>query len=150
MPKIVAIDYGSKRIGLAIADSVIRIAMPWHVLPGQDDPEKDAQTILQKIAAEREKVEVFVIGLPRNMDDTEGPQAKLTRDFGKILAEKSGLPVKFHDERLSSYAAETLYRQPLKSHMKNRPQKRAKPRRPLDAVAAAVILEGFLKKNAET
>jgi len=147
MGRIIGIDYGAKRIGLATADPVMRIAMPWLVIAGQDDPEKDAQVILQKIAAVGEKVELFVIGLPRNMDDTEGPQAKLTRDFGKILADKSGIGVKFHDERLSSFTAEKMFTTSLKERLQKRPPKKAKPKKPLDAVAAAVILDSFLQKG---
>lgn len=147
MGRIIAIDYGSKRIGLAIGDTVTRIAMPWLVLPGQDDPEKDAQALVKKLAAEGEKPGLFVVGLPRNMDETEGPQAQLARTFGKHLAEKSKIAVKFQDERLSSFTAETMFNTSLKSQMKGRPAKRIKPKKPLDAVAAAVILESFLQRT---
>lgn len=149
MGKIIGIDYGAKRIGLAIADTITRIAMPWHVLVGQNDPVKDAETVLLKLQSEGERVEAFVVGLPVNMDDTEGPQAKLTRTFGEILATTSGLTVHYQDERLSSFAAEKMFHSPLKSRLRGRPEKAHKPRRPLDAVAAAVILEAFLQRTGK-
>jgi len=145
---MVAIDYGAKRIGLAVGDTVRRIAMPWLVLAGQNDPAKDVDQILKKITACHEKVEFFVVGLPQNMDDTEGPQAQLVRTFGKILAEQSGLPVNFQDERLSSFTAENLFHSPLKAKMGKRPPKKIKPKKPLDAVAAAVILESYLQRTS--
>jgi len=147
MGRIVAIDYGTKRIGLAVGDTTTRIAMPWHVLTGQNDPGKDADALLKKLAADGEKPELFIVGLPQNMDGTEGPQAKLVRTFGKFLAEKSHIAVKFQDERLSSFTAEKLFRTPLKSLFQHRPPKRVKPKKPLDAVAAAVILESYLQKT---
>jgi putative transcription antitermination factor YqgF len=81
------------------------------------------------------------------MDETEGPQAQLARTFGKHLAGKSGVTVKFQDERLSSFTAEKMFNTSLKSQMKGRPAKRIKPKKPLDAVAAAVILESFLQRT---
>ena len=86
-------------------------------------------------AAEYE-VEAFVVGLPLNMDDTEGKQAKIARRFGDELARATGKPVRFWDERLSSVAAREL----LEGAKLTRKKRKAR----IDRVAAQVILQSFL------
>src|SRR5262249_23666795 len=106
MPRYLGIDYGTKRIGLAVSDDAGRIAMPVDVIAGTGDPLRDAQAVAA--AAEDHEGEHFIVGLPLNMDGTEGPQARLTRRFAGELARRSGRPVDFQDERLSSAAADSL------------------------------------------
>ncbi|NLX06695.1 MAG: Holliday junction resolvase RuvX [Phycisphaerae bacterium] len=143
MPRIIAIDYGTKRIGLAVGDAALRIAMPWDVLDARNDPAADAQTVWDHLRRSGDPVETLVVGLPLNMDGTEGPQAQLVRTFGQALAELSSRPVEYVDERLSSFHAEQKFRPPGKS----RNQKSRKPNRPLDAVAAAVILDAYFRQE---
>ena len=134
--RYLAIDYGKKRTGLAICDADEKIVSPLKIIHGQ-------KNILTKIIeiTMAEGVEAIVLGLPFNMDGTEGSQAKLVREFAKKLKETLPLPVFFQDERLSSFSAEEKLTSAgfTKAAQKDR----------LDAVAAAEILQAFLEqKNA--
>src|SRR4030042_256548 len=103
--RYLAIDYGEKRTGLAICDAGETIVTPLAVIRNQKD-------LPQKIAdiASREGAEAVVLGLPLNMDGSEGPQSKLTQKFARQLKEHLGIPIHFQDERLSSFDAEQRLR----------------------------------------
>ena len=128
--RYLAIDYGTKRTGLAICDAGESMACPLEVISGIGNPAE----YIAKVAHE-EEAEAFVVGLPLNMDDTEGPQSKKVREFAKILGEKSDLPIHFFDERLSTFDAEGKL-----AGLYTRKKKKGR----LDAVAAASILQSFL------
>lgn len=127
------IDYGTKRIGLATGDTDTRIALPVTVLERAGTVEQQVQTVID-LAAEY-AVDAFVLGIPYNMDDSVGKQAKITQSFGKMLATASGRPVHECDERLSSLAADEYLQQGELT------RKKKKARR--DALAAQVILQTF-------
>jgi putative Holliday junction resolvase len=131
--RILAIDYGIKRTGLAICDPAETIASPFAVIEGP------ACGGLRKIAdiVKAENVEAIVLGLPLNMDDSHGPQAKLTFQFAERLKAHLQIPVYLQDERLSTFAAEDK----LASAELTRGQRKKR----IDAVAAAEILEAFLE-----
>ncbi len=134
MSRFLGIDYGTKRIGVAVGDSTDRLATPVSTIEargGIDDHVSRVEAVARDYG-----IDAFVVGLPKNMDDTEGKQAKLTRKFGSALAASSGKPVHYFDERLSSITAEELL-QPAKLT-------RGKRKAVQDAVAAQVILQGFL------
>jgi len=135
--RYLAIDYGEKRTGLAICDAGETIVTPLAVIHGQKELLKRIADVVRK-----EVVEAVVIGLPLNMDDSEGPQARLVSKFAEQLREHLDVPVHFQDERLSSFDAE----------QKLAPAEltRSKKRKRLDAVAAALILEAFLYRKAWT
>ena len=138
MKRLLALDYGRKRIGLAASDSLGLTAQPITTLEGT--PEQ-ALTEIAKICAGRE-IELLVLGLPFNMDGSEGPMAAEVRAYSARLTAATGLPVEFCDERLSSFAAEEDLRQ---MGVKRRRGKRAsKERGRLDAMAAAVILREYM------
>ena len=129
--KYLAIDYGTKRTGLAVCDESETICSPLKVIGGQ------ANLIEQIIKTiETEQIEAVVVGLPLNMDDTQGAQAKIVRDFAEMLRQSLDIDVLFQDERLSSFEAE----EKLAAKGFTRKQKKAR----LDAVAAAAILQSFL------
>ena len=134
MHRYLGIDYGTKRIGLAIGDDDARIASPIDTILAHGDPNDHVQAVLS--AAGAYDIDAFVIGLPFNMDDTEGEQAKITRRFGDKLALTSGLDVHYYDERLSSRTAQELLRP---AELTRRKRKAVE-----DSVAAQVILQGFL------
>ena len=129
--RYLAIDYGTKRTGLAICDSDETIASPLSVIEGQKD-------LLKKIAdtVETENVGAVVLGLPLNMDDSQGPQAKLVFQFAERLKSRLQIPIHFQDERLSSFGAE--------GKLAAAEFTRKKKKKRLDAVAAAEILQTFL------
>lgn len=132
--RYLAIDYGIKRTGLAICDPNETIASPLMVIEGQKD-------LLNKIrqVVKTENVEAIVIGLPINMDDSHGPQAKLVFRFADQLQEFMNIPVHFQDERLSTFAAA--------EKLNSAELSRKKKAKHLDAVAAAEILEAFLEEK---
>ena len=131
--RYLAIDYGTKRTGLAICDQAETIASPLTVIQGQKELIKKISEII-----EVENVDAVILGLPINMDGSEGPQAKLVLKFGKQLQNCLKIPVLLHDERLSSFGAA----EKLTSAQYTRKKKKKR----LDAVAAAEILESFLQQ----
>lgn len=133
MGRMAGIDYGTRRIGLAISDPGGTIASPAGVLGGAGDPESDARRVL-KWAAEHD-LDSFVVGLPVNMNGTEGPQAALTRRFSDALA-VLGATVVHWDERLSTFQAGEWLRESGLSA--------AKRKKILDALAAKAILQAYL------
>ncbi|MGA0872685.1 MAG: Holliday junction resolvase RuvX, partial [Phycisphaerales bacterium] len=101
--RYLAVDLGGKRTGLAVGDDLTRIASPVDVLEIPPGP-RLVEAILRAIA--EHGPDALVIGLPLNMDGSEGEAAKQVRAFGDLLANAASLPIEFHDERLTSRAAE--------------------------------------------
>jgi putative Holliday junction resolvase len=129
---IAGIDFGRKRIGLAISDG--RSAYPTGVIERRS-LKSDLAAIRARLA-ERE-VSLLIVGLPLNMDGSEGPSARAARAFAEHLGKATSLPVEMFDERLSSVEADE------RLHEASRSRTAKKAGR--DAVAAAVILEGWLE-----
>jgi putative Holliday junction resolvase len=132
--KYLAIDYGTKRAGLAICDPSETIVSPLKVL---NKPKYFFKQTADLIADQ--KIDAVVIGIPLNMDGTEGPQAKTVLKFAEQLSKIITVPIYFQDERLSTFAAEE------KLAEMEMTKKRKKEH--IDAVAAANILEAFLEKK---
>ncbi len=131
--RYLGIDLGRRRIGLAVGDSDSRIASPLETIRPTDI--NDALRRLVEFASEY-GVDEWVVGLPLNMDGSEGPQAKETRAFADQLAARNIGPVHLWDERLSSYAADERMAQTGLTH--------AQKARRRDALAAQEILQSFL------
>ena len=131
--RIMAIDYGDRRIGLAVSD-------PLGLLCGEawTMQEWDMERASARIAEEAKAREVgtLVLGLPKNMDGSEGPRAEKSRAFRELLLRDTGLPVILWDERRSSIEAHAIL------HANGKKEKQH--RRSVDAVAASLILEGYL------
>ena len=98
-----AIDRGGKRTGLAVGDDILKMAGPVDVIHASSDADLIRQI---KRSIKEHQPDELVLGLPLNMDDTEGPSAKGARDFGTRLANETGKQVHLVDERLSSYYAD--------------------------------------------
>ncbi|MDY7011749.1 MAG: Holliday junction resolvase RuvX [Planctomycetota bacterium] len=137
MTRWIGIDYGAKRIGVAVGDADVRIVTPLAMLSAGD---VDLSERIKKIAVEYDAVGV-VVGWPMLSDDSEGPQARLARQFASDLAERTGLDVRLWDERLSSFQADER----LKGEFTRKQKRRRR-----DAVAAATILEDFFTGNGPT
>ena len=132
--RYLGIDYGTKRTGLSICDPNEIIVSPLTVLQSREPlPEKIAQVV------EDEGVMAVVLGLPLNMDGSEGPQTQLVLKFADQLQARLKIPVYLQDERLSSFGAE----EKLAPANLSRDKKKER----LDAVAAAEILEAFLEQK---
>ena len=99
---IISVDYGDVRTGVAACDKLQLLASPVTVIK-QKDPELLSEEI-KKICLEK-KAEKIVLGLPKNMDGSEGFRAEACKEFAKLLSEKTGLSVDFQDERLTTVSA---------------------------------------------
>ncbi len=131
--RIMGIDYGDARTGLAVSDAMnILVGEAWTV--NQWDANTLADEIIRQAVARG--VERFVLGLPKNMDGTEGARAEKCREFAALLAGKTDIPIVMWDERRSSIEAHAIL------HANGKKEK--KHRKTVDAVAASLILEGYL------
>ena len=133
MKRIMGIDYGDARTGIALSDLLCSIVGSTTVIPSRNREKAIADIV--RIARENE-VGQLVVGLPRNMDGTEGTRAQLCREFAQELETATGLPVKMWDERRTTVEAHNI----LSQHNYHG-QKR---KNTVDAVAASLILEGYL------
>ena len=128
-----AIDFGDQRIGLAVSDLLGMICgEAWTM------EEWNMERASKRIAEEAKlrEVDTLILGLPKNMDGSEGPRAEKSRQFREMLIADSGLPVILWDERRSSIEAHAIL------HAGGKKEK--KHRKVVDAVAASLILEGYL------
>jgi putative Holliday junction resolvase len=138
--RILGLDIGERRIGVAISDPEERLAVPLKTLPSRGDT-ADVGAIAD--LARREGVEALVLGLPLSLDGSAGAQAQRVRGFGEALAEAVSQPVEYWDERFSSAEAERLLSQAGAATSKGRGGRRRAPVGQ-DALAAAIILQSFL------
>ena len=134
MKRKIGLDVGDVRIGVAVSDLLGICANPRETYVRSGDAAKYAEYFTEY--AGREDADAFVLGLPKNMDGTEGPRAALTREFGALLGEKSGLPVFYTDERLTTVSAERLL---IEADVR-----RDKRKKVIDKVAATIILQSYL------
>ena len=132
---LAGLDLGTKTIGVAVSDGLRSIASPLTVIRRAKFT-TDAAALLA-LAAER-RIAGLVLGLPRNMDGSEGPRAQSTRAFARNLERLTPLPITFWDERLSTVAAERVLLEADTS--------RARRARVIDQVAAGMILQGALDR----
>lgn len=131
--RIMAIDYGDARTGVAVSDPTGLLAGYTTVIQS-----RKGETVAAEIAriVREQQVEELVMGFPRNMDGTEGPRAELYRAFANQVRETVGMPVRLWDERRTTVEAHAILHESgkrMKAHKKN-----------VDAVAASLILEGYL------
>ena len=133
---IISVDYGDVRTVVAVCDKLQLLASPVTVIK-QKDPELLSEEI-KKICLEK-KAEKIVLGLPKNMDGSEGFRAEACKEFAKLLSEKTGLSIDFQDERLTTVSAHNIL---------NATDTRGKKRKAVvDAVSAVLILEDYLRKQ---
>ncbi len=131
--RIMGIDYGDARTGVAISDLLCTLVGSARVVPSRNTDKAIADIV--KIAEENQVGEI-VVGLPKNMDGTEGSRAQLCREFADRLGQATGLPVVMWDERRTTVEAHNILSQ-HNYHGKKRKDT-------VDAVAASLILEGYL------
>jgi putative pre-16S rRNA nuclease len=131
--RVLGVDYGTKRVGLAISDALGITARPLEVVPRN-------QVINRVLGVAQEwELAKIVIGLPTGLGGSEGNSALAARELGEELSAATGLPVIFHDERFTSRMAESSL---LESGMKRRDR-----REKVDKVAAAIILQDYLDQQ---
>ena len=137
--KILAVDYGDSRTGLAVCDPGAILATPLKPQIEEKAMAKVAAKICE--AAQANRAELIVVGLPRNMDGTEGARAQKSRKLGDLVAKMSGLPVRMWDERQTTITAAGFLSESGTFGKKRKAI--------LDSVSASVILENYLawRKN---
>jgi putative Holliday junction resolvase len=133
--RILGIDHGTKRVGVAISDEMAMIAQPLEFVPAE--PEATMLARVAEIVASRDVQEV-VVGLPRNMNGTYGPAAEKVREFVAALEGVLRVPVKTWDERLTSVQANRML---IEGGMR-----REKRKQKVDQTAAAILLQSYLDR----
>lgn len=131
--RYLALDHGTKRIGVAISDELKMIAQPLEYIP--TEPHDAFLVRLKQILLEKEVERVF-IGMPRNMDGSYGPAADKVREFIAVLKTEISTPIQTLDERLTSAQANRVL---LQGNVR-----RADRKEKVDAMAAAILLQSFL------
>jgi len=134
--RYLGLDIGDRRIGVAVSDPSGRLASPLTIIERRREP-ADFEAI-NRIVRENE-VELVIAGLPRSLNGTLGPQAEKVKDFTDKLRRHIPVPVEFRDERLTTVSARRL--------MRESGGKKAKAKARDDAIAAALILQGFLEEG---
>lgn len=135
MSRVMAVDLGAVRTGVAVSDELGMLAQPWKTLPGGDPALEAVENAVAELKPSR-----VLIGLPRNMDGTYGPAADAARGFADKLRARVGCPVELWDERLTTVAAQRALRE---SGRKARDQRGV-----IDQVAAQILLQSWLDRSA--
>ena len=135
--RVMAIDYGDRRIGIAVSDALGVLCGDAFTLT-EWNMERAAQRIAEEVTARG--VGTLVLGLPKNMDGSEGPRAEISREFAALIERETGLTPVLWDERRSSVEAHAIL------HANGRKMKAH--RKTVDAVAASLMLEGYLSGRA--
>ena len=133
MNRIMGLDIGTKRIGVALSDPLLITAQPFQTI--DRNPEKNAVAKLEQIIKEY-NVNKIISGLPLMMNGDFGPQAQDCKDFGEKLSQKLQIDVIFVDERLTSFQAEEI--------LKKQKAKYTKDKGLVDKIAASIILQEYL------
>jgi putative Holliday junction resolvase len=133
--RVLGLDPGERRIGVALSDPTGTIASPHSVI---DRRAADPFSVVRGLCEEK-GVERIIVGLPTGLSGVEGPSAKAARTFGTLVAEATGLPVEYQDERFTTVTAESAL---LEGGVR-----REKRRDVRDKVAAAVILQAYLDRK---
>jgi len=138
MYRVIGLDVGTKRIGVALSDPLLITSQPFSTIDRK--PEKDA---LEKIASiiKEYSVEKIVVGLPLMMNGDFGPQAEDCSEFAKKLEQKTNINVIFVDERLTSYQAEEILKEQNVKYTKNKGK--------VDMIAASIILQEYLDTKGD-
>ncbi len=138
--RIMGLDFGSKTVGVAISDSLLITAQGVEIIRRKEE-NKLRQTLarIEELIVENE-VQEIVLGLPKNMNATEGVRVELTMDFKEKLERRTGLPVVLWDERLTTVAADKA--------MMEAGIRREKRKDYVDMIAATMILQGYLDRRS--
>ena len=134
--RIMCLDYGDVRIGIAFSDLLQTIASPYDTYTRRE-LSQDIQFF--KDLAQKQDVEKIIIGLPYNMDGTIGERIEVTKKFGELLSNELGLPIEYVDERLSSVEAEDILAEAKVPAIKRKGL--------IDKIAAGIILQSYLNSK---
>ncbi|MBR0146346.1 MAG: Holliday junction resolvase RuvX [Eubacterium sp.] len=137
--RIMGLDYGTKTVGVALSDALLLTAQPYETIT-REKPAQLRKTVqrIEAIIAEEEVTEL-VLGLPKNMNNTEGERAEETRAFQEMLERRTLLPVHLVDERLTTVEADRILEETGVAHSGRKEH--------IDKMAAAIILQNYLDKR---
>ena len=134
--RILGLDFGSKTVGVAVSDGLLLTAQGVETIERKDENKlRKTCARIEELIAEYEITEI-ALGLPKNMNNTEGERVEKTKAFGEMLERRTGLPVHYWDERLTTVAAEQIL---MESGVRRENRKAV-----IDKVAAGLILQGYL------
>ena len=134
--RILGLDFGSKTVGVSVSDGLLLTAQGVETIERKDESKlRKTCARIEELIAEYEVTEI-VLGLPKNMNNTEGERVEKTKAFGEMLERRTGLPVHYWDERLTTVAAEQIL---MESGVRRENRKAV-----IDKVAAGLILQGYL------
>lgn len=136
--RIMGLDVGSKTVGVAISDPLGFTAQGIEIITIDEDKKEYGITRLSELVSEY-KVDQFVVGLPKNMNNSEGPRAEASKRFGDLIKEHFGLPVDYQDERLTTVQAERML-------VEQADISRIKRKKVIDKLAAQLILQNYLDR----
>lgn len=139
--RIMGLDYGSKTVGVAISDELLITAQGKEIIRREQENKLRRTCARIEELIEEYEVTQIVLGLPKNMNDTEGERAQKTHEFEEMLIRRTGLPVTLWDERLTTVAADKA--------MTEAGIRREKRRDYVDMIAATLILQGYLDSRRE-
>ncbi|NQK27229.1 Holliday junction resolvase RuvX [Streptococcus suis] len=137
--RIMGLDVGSKTVGVAISDPLGFTAQGLEIIPIDEEKGKFGLERLTELV-EQYKVDKFVVGLPKNMNNTSGPRVEASQAYGDLLTERYKLPVDYQDERLTTVAAERML-------IEQADISRGKRKKVIDKLAAQLILQNYLDRT---
>ncbi|MDO4855012.1 MAG: Holliday junction resolvase RuvX [Limosilactobacillus gorillae] len=139
--RLLGLDVGSKTVGVAESDPLGWTAQAVEIIPINEDEEVFGLERVAELVKQRQ-VAGFVLGLPKNMNNTEGPRVEASRRYGELLKERFGLPVDFQDERLTTVQAHRML-------VEEADVSRRKQKRVIDELAATLILQNYLDRHGK-
>lgn len=139
--RLMGMDVGSRTVGIAVSDQLGWTAQGVEIIPINEDEGEFGISRVKELVSQYE-VAGFVIGLPKNMNNTEGPRVETARNYGKLLTETFGLPIDFQDERLTTVEAERML-------IEQADTSRSKRKKVIDKLAASLILENYLNGHGK-
>ncbi|MGU7951807.1 Holliday junction resolvase RuvX [Streptococcus suis] len=137
--RIMGLDVGSKTVGVAISDPLGFTAQGLEIIPIDEEKGEFGLVRLTELV-EQYKVDKFVVGLPKNMNNTSGPRVEASQAYGDLLTERYKLPVDYQDERLTTVAAERML-------IEQADISRGKRKKVIDKLAAQLILQNYLDRT---
>ncbi len=137
--RVMGLDVGSKTVGVAISDPLGFTAQGLEIIAINEAKKEFGLERLETLMNDYQ-VGKCVIGLPKNMNNTEGPRVEASKAYGQLIVEKFGLPVEYQDERLTTVAANRML-------VEQADLSRSKRKKVIDKLAAQLILQNYLDRN---
>lgn len=139
--RLMGMDVGSRTVGISVSDLLGWTAQGVEIIPINEEEEQFGLDRVSELV-EKYGVTGFVLGLPKNMNNTSGPRVDASKHYGDILKEKFGLPVDFEDERLTTVEAERML-------IEKADTSRQKRKKVIDKIASELILQSYLDRKGK-